>query len=569
MSISNDPSEMFYFQSGVFRQPRAIPSKEFVGGGGFLDVMYSQAGGFLDYYYPQHAYVNVRSRISLILLDDIGNPAGRLSEVSQLTAGGTVLIAVTGPPESHPDLLVPHNVAIHSYLSPTFCDYCGEMLYGLIRQGFKCMGCSQNFHKRCADNIPNSCPLSKPSSSLRGMRRKLSSTSSSDIKLAPLECVSASSSPRGSVTSLAAFGRPQWIDRAVMEAESEGKTREHSFAIHNYLQPTVCSHCRKLLLGIFHQGFRCKICRLNAHKGCKKHMVSVACVPHSSGSQTSLTTDLLAIADSADIPTDEAPNIPLQRICVSIRRTTQSATLDIIFAGWVVHHLKDAKGESCIRYWILDSHGVHIVDSDNKADITNAEHCRTIPLRQIMEIVFTANEAHTFEIVVNEEGVYCVGESVVSFLKSSLASYCKGSDPPSEVLRAHALREGFTFKDILKQAVDEKRMTSLYNSLVAAHKPVDGSLIIPKDLTGDVNCQVSQTSSSDTESDSIARAEQSEASQSDSKKIKHAESQDDSIETSDSACKWLSHAKCERVYLYVCLSVCLSIHPSISSSSQY
>ena len=34
----------------------------------------------------------------------------------------------------------PHNLAIHNYRAPTFCDLCGEFLWGLIRQGVKCDG---------------------------------------------------------------------------------------------------------------------------------------------------------------------------------------------------------------------------------------------------------------------------------------------------------------------------------------------------------------------------------------------------------------------------------------------
>lgn len=33
-----------------------------------------------------------------------------------------------------PQIVYPHNLIVHSYKSPTFCDFCGEMLFGLVRQ---------------------------------------------------------------------------------------------------------------------------------------------------------------------------------------------------------------------------------------------------------------------------------------------------------------------------------------------------------------------------------------------------------------------------------------------------
>lgn len=55
------------------------------------------------------------------------------------------------------DLGLKHDFETHTFTSPTFCDHCGTMLYGLVKQGVKCRSCDVTVHKRCIKYMGNMC----------------------------------------------------------------------------------------------------------------------------------------------------------------------------------------------------------------------------------------------------------------------------------------------------------------------------------------------------------------------------------------------------------------------------
>lgn len=59
----------------------------------------------------------------------------------------------------------PHCLVVQSYRTPTFCHHCGEMLWGLVRQGLKCEG--KATAARSAElSLNNCCTLLKCSTLL-------------------------------------------------------------------------------------------------------------------------------------------------------------------------------------------------------------------------------------------------------------------------------------------------------------------------------------------------------------------------------------------------------------------
>ncbi|XP_076659616.1 protein kinase C isoform X2 [Halictus rubicundus] len=54
---------------------------------------------------------------------------------------------------------VPHRFVLRNFKNLTFCDHCGSLLYGFIKQGYNCEDCNTNVHKRCVKNVANDCGI--------------------------------------------------------------------------------------------------------------------------------------------------------------------------------------------------------------------------------------------------------------------------------------------------------------------------------------------------------------------------------------------------------------------------
>ncbi|XP_046871513.1 LOW QUALITY PROTEIN: protein kinase C theta type [Hypomesus transpacificus] len=56
---------------------------------------------------------------------------------------------------------MPHRFKVYNYKSPTFCEHCGTLLWGLAKQGLKCEECGMNVHHKCEKKVANLCGVNQ------------------------------------------------------------------------------------------------------------------------------------------------------------------------------------------------------------------------------------------------------------------------------------------------------------------------------------------------------------------------------------------------------------------------
>uniref|UniRef100_A0A6Q2Y381 Protein kinase C n=1 Tax=Esox lucius TaxID=8010 RepID=A0A6Q2Y381_ESOLU len=79
---------------------------------------------------------------------------------------------------------MPHKFGIHNFKVLTFCDHCGSLLWGLLRQGLQCKVCKVNVHRRCESNVAPNCGVDA-----RGIAKVLSDLGVTPDKISKLKTV--------------------------------------------------------------------------------------------------------------------------------------------------------------------------------------------------------------------------------------------------------------------------------------------------------------------------------------------------------------------------------------------
>ncbi|KAK7142234.1 hypothetical protein R3I94_011808 [Phoxinus phoxinus] len=453
----------FQIQIGLSREPVLLDSGEFS-----LAQVREMACSIVDQKFPECGFYGMYEKILLFRHDPNSENILQLVRcAAEIMEGDLVEVVLSASATVEDFQIRPHALFVHSYRAPAFCDHCGEMLWGLVRQGLKCEGCGLNYHKRCAFKIPNNC------SGIR--KRRLSNVSLTG--LTNTRSVSAERSPstsdeallqktpsdifpgRGRSNSQSYIGRPIELDKILL---SKVKV-PHTLVVHSYTRPTVCQHCKKLLKGLFRQGLQCKDCKFNCHKRCAPKVpnnclgevsrngdllspgaesdvvMEEGCDDHDGDRHSPLNDDMeeSLVADSAalleaghgelgdfqDQDPDESNriispstsnNIPLMRVVQSVKHTKRKSS-SVMKEGWLVHFTsKDTLRKR--HYWRLDSKCITLFQND-----TGSKYYKEIPLSEVLSLepAKTFNllpegaNPHCFEIATTTL-VYYVGENLAT-----------------------------------------------------------------------------------------------------------------------------------------------------------
>uniref|UniRef100_A0A2K5M5A3 Serine/threonine-protein kinase n=3 Tax=Cercopithecidae TaxID=9527 RepID=A0A2K5M5A3_CERAT len=439
----------FLLQIGLTRESVTIEAQELS-----LSAVKDLVCSIVYQKFPECGFFGMYDKILLFRHDmNSENILQLITSADEIHEGDLVEVVLSALATVEDFQIRPHTLYVHSYKAPTFCDYCGEMLWGLVRQGLKCEGCGLNYHKRCAFKIPNNC------SGVR--KRRLSNVSLPGPGLSvprplqpeyvalPSEESHVHQEPSKRIPSWS--GRPIWMEKMVMCRVKV----PHTFAVHSYTRPTICQYCKRLLKGLFRQGMQCKDCKFNCHKRCASKVprdclgeVTFNGEPSSLGTDTDIPMDIdnndinsdssrglddteessppedkMFFLDPSDLDVERdeeaiktispstSNNIPLMRVVQSIKHTKRKSST-MVKEGWMVHYTSRDNLRKR-HYWRLDSKCLTLFQNES-----GSKYYKEIPLSEILRIssprdftnISQGSNPHCFEII-TDTMVYFVGEN--------------------------------------------------------------------------------------------------------------------------------------------------------------
>ncbi|MCI4377142.1 hypothetical protein PGIGA_G00200310 [Pangasianodon gigas] len=421
-----------HFQMGLLKERVSVPK-------GQLSFKSAKkiAAEIIEKKAPDWSIIGLGEKLLLFRHDPMSEQLlHRLSEQHYLHDGDLVEVVLAASASLTEVKFRPHSLVVQSYRTPTFCYHCGEMLWGLIRQGLKCEGCGLDFHKRCALMLPNDCSRvyrpCGPSLSLFPPSRPRS-TSLSNHTGGSLEEISLSKPSRSRPPSWA--DRPVWL--GVCDGARGGRPLvPHTFHIHTYTKPTMCQQCHRLLKGLFRQGLQCSDCKFNCHRRCESQVPPDCRGERANGEESNSNQEPESEEDLAvetvnaiyeeypfkvrpDVEDESAKqppispcfssNIPLMRVVQSVKQSKRRSS-GILKKGWLLHHTNvDTLRKR--HYWILDGKSITLYQNEN-----SSKYYKELPLSEVLQVrgssqltvpVQSDGAGHSFELLTSSV-VFCV-----------------------------------------------------------------------------------------------------------------------------------------------------------------
>ncbi|CAL8312390.1 unnamed protein product [Lota lota] len=401
----------FLLQIGLTRETVSLEPADLS-----LSAVMELVCSIVDQKFPECGFFGMFNKILLFRHDqNSDNILQRVTSAEDIQEGDLVEVVLSALATVEDFQIRPHALYVHSYKAPAFCDHCGEMLWGLVRQGLKCEGCGLNYHKRCAFKIPNNC------SGVR--KRRLSSASltagvltlprpslsteftplpQEEVHFSPADCKfnchkrCAAKTPRDCLGEVDFNGEPtspDSLDRASLDRASLDPSMEVDSGDAGSEGGRSTEDQDEV------SGLEDKMFYMEG--------------PSADGDDDALR----AISPSS------STNIPLMRVVQSIKHTKRRSST-MVKEGWMVHYTsRDPLRKR--HYWRLDSKCLTLFQNENAA-----KYYKEIPLSEILQgltgpqgasLTQGPTNPHCF-LIVTSSVVYYVGENLGSHHTPGLAA---------------------------------------------------------------------------------------------------------------------------------------------------